>query len=97
VLTDDNPFEETLRFHLLDPDLKTLDTLAVDAPYQSLVVKQVESDGERSIVLSVNDSARFRLTVNNSPLNLLQRFAARMAGKRCGRNGLLVFRIDSTA
>ena len=94
VLTDGNPFEETLRFHLLDAELRSLDTLAVDAPYQSLVVKDVQADGERSILLRVNDGTRFRLAVNGSPLNFLQRFAARMAGKRCGTKGLLVFQID---
>ena len=92
VLTDGSPFEETLRFHLLDANLQSLDTLAVDAPYQSLVVKDVQADGERSIRLTVNDGITFRLAVNGSRLNFMQRLAVRMAGKRCGKNGLLVFR-----
>jgi len=67
LLTEDNPYEETLHVYLLGPDLKLLDRLDLENPYSSGILADVQAVSERRLEFSFFGNDRWRLTVLPSP------------------------------
>lgn len=80
VLTDDCPFEETLRLVLLSPDLDVVDSLELASPYDSFVVQQVSAMPDNQIQIQVNNQQCFDAELLDRPMSLSAQLAAKYAG-----------------
>ena len=80
VLTDDCPFEETLRLVLLSPDLDVIDSLEFASPYDSFVVQQVSAMPDNQIQIQVNNQQCFDAELLDRPMSLSAQLAAKCTG-----------------
>ena len=67
LVTDDTPYEETLRAYLLDGDGRIIDRTRLGYAYTAGVLRDIQIVGERSVVFAFTSEARFRLTVHARP------------------------------
>ena len=93
VLTDDRPFEETLRLSLIDDQIAIQDSLVIEAPYQSLVIDKIEANSQNAISIHTNENKKFEVIVNPKRVSFWARTFGSMAGKKFGKNGRLMFQI----
>jgi hypothetical protein len=73
LVTDDVPYEEILRFYLLDRSFALLDELELGEPYAPGIVKNLEIEGERELGLSFQGESRWNLRVAPHPVRGLIR------------------------
>ena len=83
VLTDDCPFEETLRLVLLSPDLDVIDSLEFASPYDSFIVQQVSVMPGNQVQVQVqgNNQQSFDAELLDQPMSLSAQLAAKYAGQ----------------
>ena len=87
ILTDDCPFEETLRVVLLSPELKILDELEHCSAYESLVIEDAvalkdESESNRQQI-QINCAQQRPLFVEllDQPLGLLTQLSSKLSNQ----------------
>jgi hypothetical protein len=87
ILTDDCPFEETLRVVLLSPELKILDELEHCSAYESLVIEDAvaltdESESNRQQI-QINCAQQQPLFVEllDQPLGLLTQLSSKLSNQ----------------
>lgn len=81
VLTDDCPFEETLRLVLLSPDLDVIDSLEFASPYDSFIVQQVSVMPGNQVQVQGNNQQSFDAELLDQPMSLSAQLAAKYAGQ----------------
>ena len=81
VLTDDCPFEETLRLVLLSPDLDVIDSLEFASPYDSFIVQQVSVMPGNQVQVQGNNQQSFNAELLDQPMSLSAQLAAKYAGQ----------------
>jgi hypothetical protein len=86
VLTDDCPFEETLRLVLLSPDLALVDLLEFTSPYGSLIVQQVSPLLQNQLEIQGNNQQCFNAELLPEPLSISAHLAAKYAGRIVSKN-----------
>lgn len=68
LFTDDSPYEETLRVHLLDPDNRPIESLDLGSSYATGTLKNLRVVGARALELEFVHRKRCRITVNEAPV-----------------------------
>lgn len=90
VLTDDCPFEETLRLLLISPAGQVADDLAYAPALESLIVQQVEIVDETAVEIRCAGAANFHAAYRTNGISLVEKWQALWAGKVVGTNGQLL-------
>jgi len=67
LVTDDTPYEETLRAYLLDRGNRIVEQTRLSYAYTPGVVRDLQVAGERALIFAFTPATRFRLTVHDRP------------------------------
>ena len=89
VLTDDCPFEETVRCYLLSNENTVIDQLEFAVPYQSLIIQEIEIDSDHSMRLHCSDNMKIRIDVREACGSVVKRRISRFSGFHHSKNGLI--------
>ncbi|MEZ6134439.1 MAG: hypothetical protein R3C53_05970 [Pirellulaceae bacterium] len=93
VMTDDRPYEETLRFYLVSDQMHVLDQLVYDAPYQAMIVQSCEVSNANTVQITANDQQQFSLQVSETPASTFSRTLGSTQRQKYGKYGRLVLRV----
>lgn len=77
ILSDDIPYEETLRFYLLDASLRVVDWLELGAPYSPGVLGDLRDVGADRLEFSFAGNDRWQLHVRDAPPSWIGAMLAR--------------------
>lgn len=77
VLTDDSPFEESIRCYLLSKENAVVDQLEFAAPYQSLIIQEIEVVGEHGLRLHCSGNTKLKIDIREVRGSVVKRLFSR--------------------
>ena len=86
VLTDDCPFEETVRCYLLSKENAVIDQLEFAVPYQSLIIQEIEIVGDQSLCLLCSGNTKLKIDISEIRGSVIKRLFSRIEHSK---NGLI--------
>jgi len=89
ILTDNCPFEETVRLVLLDSELTPIDSLEYASPYESLLIEEVVAKEDSQVLIKGSGKQLF-VNLLDHPMKLLMKLAAQAADQQISENGRIV-------
>ena len=89
VLTDDCPFEESIRCYLLSKENTVVDQLTFATPYQSLIIEKIEVSDDHSLILHCSSDVKLKIDLNETSISMIKRVASGLGGVYHSKNGLI--------
>ena len=89
ILTDDCPFEETVRVILLSAELVIVDELEFASAYESLIVQTVNARSKDMIDVQCDNQRRLQISLHEQPLGAFARLTAIFTKRWISKNNLI--------
>ena len=86
ILTDDCPYEETVRAVLLSDDLAVVDQLEFSVEYNSIVIESVNIRQTNLIDLHCNGNRTLQVELFDQPLGVLRGLTAKFSSRCVSKN-----------